>query len=152
MIAIGCDHRGYPAKRRIVSLLEGWGHEVTDFGCHGIDAVDYPDIAFRTVAPVAAGQYEIGILIDGGGTGMCIAANKVRGIRAAAVHDGLSARISGVSKHTDGYMSLLDFGCANPGQGIPAQKSGNCKIGTEGGIDVKGVDDVGHRRKRDPRS
>ena len=63
----------------------------------------------------------------------------LRASAAFTIADGLYARISGVSKHTDGYMDLLDFGCVNPGQGIDAQQSGNCKTGTEGGIDVKGI-------------
>ncbi|WP_286773197.1 TonB-dependent receptor, partial [Sphingomonas sp. 66-10] len=62
-----------------------------------------------------------------------------RGSADFTIADGLYARLSGVSKHTDGFMTLLDFGCVNPGQGIPAQRSGNCRTGSEGGIDVKGV-------------
>ena len=91
-LAVACDHRGYEAKRRLLPLLKKLGHEIEDFGCDGTSAVDYPDHAAPAARAVADGQSEIGILMDGSGIGMSIAANKVRGIRAALVHDEVTAR------------------------------------------------------------
>src|SRR6266851_9060451 len=93
-IAIGSDHRGYDVKRRIVNLLQQLGHEVLDLGTQGKDSVDYPDFAFAVAAAVRAGQVERGILICGTGIGMCIAANKISGVRAAPCHDSITAEMS----------------------------------------------------------
>ena len=73
-------------------LLRQWGHEVTDFGCNDTVACDYPDYAIPAARSVAAGDNEIGILLDGSGIGMSIAANKVKGVRAALAHDEFTAR------------------------------------------------------------
>jgi ribose 5-phosphate isomerase B len=91
-IAIGCDHRGYEAKRRLLPVLRKMGHEVEDFGCDGSGSVDYPDYALPVSLAVAGGAKDIGILLDGSGIGMSIASNKVPGIRAALAHDELTAR------------------------------------------------------------
>lgn len=90
-IAIGSDEAGYELKATIIELLAGRGLEVKDFGCHSLDAVDYPDVAFALARAVARGEHDRGILICGTGIGMAIAANKVRGVRAAQVHDPYSA-------------------------------------------------------------
>jgi ribose 5-phosphate isomerase B len=91
-IAVASDHRGYEAKRRLLPVLRQMGHEVTDFGCENTAACDYPDFAAPAARAVADGNAEAGILMDGSGIGMSIAANKIRGIRAALVHDELTAR------------------------------------------------------------
>ena len=104
-IAIGSDHRGYDAKRRIVPLLEQLGHQVEDMGPEGRDSVDYPDFAFRVAQAVSTGQVERGILICGTGIGMCIAANKVRGVRAAPCHDSITAEMS--RRHNDANVLCL---------------------------------------------
>jgi ribose 5-phosphate isomerase B len=91
-LAVACDHRGYEAKRRLLPVLRQMGHEVTDFGCESATSCDYPDYAVPAARCVADGQAEAGILMDGSGIGMSVAANKVRGIRAALVHDELTAR------------------------------------------------------------
>lgn len=93
-IAIGSDHRGFDVKRRIVTLLERLGHEVSDVGPVGSESVDYPDYAFEVAKAVSAGQVDRGILICGTGIGMCIAANKVAGVRAAPCHDSITAEMS----------------------------------------------------------
>ena len=82
-IAIGSDHRGYEVKRRIATLLQRLGHEVLDLGTMGPESVDYPDYAFQVALAVSEGRVDRGILICGTGIGMCIAANKVPGVRAA---------------------------------------------------------------------
>jgi ribose 5-phosphate isomerase B len=91
-LAVACDHRGFEAKRKLIPLLKKMGHEVTDFGCEGTNAVDYPDYAAPAARAVAAEQCAAGILMDGSGVGMCITANKIDGIRAALVHDEITAR------------------------------------------------------------
>jgi ribose 5-phosphate isomerase B len=93
-VAIGSDHRGYDMKRRLVNLLEQKGHEVSDLGCHRKENSDYPDQAFLVAVAVAQGKADRGILICGTGIGMCIAANKVVGVRAALCHDAITAEMS----------------------------------------------------------
>ena len=91
-IAVACDHRGYDAKRKVVPLLRKMGYDVNDLGCEGNNSVDYPDFAVLVARGVASGQYDTGILLDGSGIGMSVAANKVKGIRAGLVHDEVTAR------------------------------------------------------------
>jgi ribose 5-phosphate isomerase B len=104
-IAIGSDHRGFSAKGRILSVLHQLGHEVIDAGPHGPESVDYPDYAFAVAQAVGAGQAERGILICGTGIGMCIAANKVPGVRAAPCHDCITAEMS--RRHNDANVLCL---------------------------------------------
>jgi ribose 5-phosphate isomerase B len=104
-IGIGCDHRGYDVKRRVVPMLERAGHEVLDLGVHSQAACDYPDFAFEVALAVSAGRLDRGILICGTGIGMCIAANKVPGIRAALCHDSITAEMS--RRHNDANVLCL---------------------------------------------
>jgi ribose 5-phosphate isomerase B len=98
-VAIGNDHRGYEAKRRVLPVLKRLGHSVEDFGCEGQNAVDYPDYAAPVARAVASGSSDVGILMDGSGIGMSIAANKFCGVRAALVHDVDTARRSREHNH-----------------------------------------------------
>ncbi len=98
-IAIGCDHRGYAIREKVVELLHQLGHEVTDVGVLNDDPVDYPDIAAAVAHLVSDGAVERGVLICGTGLGMCIAANKFPGVRAAPCHDDLTAEMS--RRHND---------------------------------------------------
>jgi ribose 5-phosphate isomerase B len=82
-IALGCDHRGLELKTAIKGLLRELGHDFHDFGTDSTDSVDYPDIAKKVAVVVARKEFEQGILICSSGIGMCIAANKVKGVRAA---------------------------------------------------------------------
>jgi ribose 5-phosphate isomerase B len=93
-IAVGSDHRGFDVKRRIVSLLQQLKHEVLDAGPEARENVDYPDFAFRVAVAVSRGEVDRGILVCGTGIGMCIAANKVAGVRAAPCHDSITAEMS----------------------------------------------------------
>ena len=93
-IAIGSDHRGYEVKRRVIAVMQNLGHEVLDVGPQGRDSVDYPDFAFQVATAVGEGRADRGILICGTGIGMCIAANKVPGVRAAPCHDSITAEMS----------------------------------------------------------
>jgi len=98
-IAIGCDHRGVGAKLRLRGLLERLGHEVVDCGCHGEQAVDYPDIAADVARQVSQRKVDRGILLCCTGVGMAIAANKLPGVRAATCHDEVTAEMS--RRHND---------------------------------------------------
>jgi len=94
-IAVGADHAGYELKAEILSLLEELEHNYRDFGPHKKDpGDDYPDFGTPVARAVARGEFDLGILICGTGVGMCILANKVRGIRAALCHDTFCARSS----------------------------------------------------------
>lgn len=104
-IAIGNDHRGFEAKRRLVAFLEGLGHEVQDLGSVGPESSDYPDFAFLVGEAVGGGQAERGLLICGTNIGMCIAANKVKGVRAAPCHDTITAEMS--RRHNDANVLCL---------------------------------------------
>jgi ribose 5-phosphate isomerase B len=104
-IAIGSDHRGYDVKRRILALLQRLGHEVHDLGPQGSDSVDYPEYAFAVGLAVRNKNVERGILIDGTGIGMCMAANKVPGVRAAPCHDSITAEMS--RRHNDANVLCL---------------------------------------------
>lgn len=91
-IAIGTDHGGFPLKADLVELLKKLGHEVVDVGAHTLDPKDdYPDFARAVGQAVQRGEAERGIIICGSGVGACIAANKLRGIRAGVCHDTYSA-------------------------------------------------------------
>lgn len=93
-IALGGDHRGFALKNKLVDQLRQWGHEATDLGPDTSGSVDYPDYAEPVARMVASGEADRGILICGSGLGMCIAANKIPGIRAATCQDELSAEMS----------------------------------------------------------
>ncbi len=91
-VAIGSDHGGFPLKTELAGVLERDGHEVVDLGAHEYDSTDdYPDFAFAVARAVTAGEAERGIVVCGSGVGASVAANKVRGIRAALCHDSYSA-------------------------------------------------------------
>jgi len=93
-IVVGSDHRGFEAKEQIKSIVRELGHEVIDVGTNDNNPVDYPDLAFKAAAAVANNQADRAILVCATGIGMSIAANKIKGIRAAICHDELNARIS----------------------------------------------------------
>jgi ribose 5-phosphate isomerase B len=93
-VAIGSDHTGVALRRTLVQHLRGRGIAVTDLGTDGTVAVDYPDIAGAVALAVARREADAGIVIDGAGIGSAIAANKVRGVRAAMCTDETIARYS----------------------------------------------------------
>ena len=104
-IAIGSDHRGVDTKRRLAANLRAMGHEVADLGVDGTESVDYPDYAYAVGKLVGAAQAERGVLICGTSLGMCIAANKVHGVRAASCHDNFTAEMS--RRHNDANVLCL---------------------------------------------
>ncbi len=90
-LAIGCDEAGYDLKEALKRQLTELGYAPTDFGVASSETALYPDIAFAVAHSVASGDHDRAILICGTGIGMCISANKVKGIRAAQAHDTYSA-------------------------------------------------------------
>ena len=104
-IAVASDHRGFEAKQQIKAILTQLGHECLDFGTNDSNPVDYPDTAYSAAMAVANKQADRGILACATGLGMSIAANKIKGIRAALCHDELSAQIS--RDHNDANVLCL---------------------------------------------
>ncbi len=92
-IAIGNDHAAGELKTQIMELIDGMGHELIDVGAPIGEPIDYPIPGMRVGRLVAAGEADLGVLICGTGVGISLAANKVKGIRAAAVSDTASARL-----------------------------------------------------------
>jgi len=90
-IAIGCDHRGVTLKQFVIDVLISLGHSYGDVGSYTTDSVDYPDIALKVASGVSKKHFDYGILICSTGIGMCMSANKVKGIRAALCHDVFTA-------------------------------------------------------------
>lgn len=93
-IAVGNDHRGVATKYRLQDLLANMGHEVTDLGAQAAASADYPDYALPVAEAVAGGAADRGVLICATGHGMCIAANKVVGVRAVNCRDVVDAELS----------------------------------------------------------
>jgi ribose 5-phosphate isomerase B len=93
-IVIGADHAGYLLKQHLIPVLKEWGHDVEDLGTDSEQPIDYPPICAAVGRVVAAGDAEIGIVLGGSGQGEQIAANKVRGVRAALCHDLFLARLA----------------------------------------------------------
>jgi ribose 5-phosphate isomerase B len=104
-IALGADHRGFALKENLRRWLNERGEEVTDFGTSSAGSVDYPDYAFKVAGAVARHRADRGILICSTGIGMSIAANKVRGVRAALVDSVKVARLS--RAHNDSNVLCL---------------------------------------------
>jgi ribose 5-phosphate isomerase B len=104
-VAVASDHRGFPAKEDIKSHLLAQGHKVVDAGCDKPESCDYPDTTFAGAKAVASGEVERGIFFCGTGIGTSIAANKVRGVRAALCHDELTAEMS--RRHNDANVLCL---------------------------------------------
>ena len=104
-IAIGCDHRGFGLKERIMTFLQNEGYSYQDFGCYSTEPVDYPDIAQKVGEAVASGSFDQGILICSTGIGMCIAANKIKGVRAALCHNVFAAQRA--RQHNDANVLCL---------------------------------------------
>lgn len=113
MIAIGCDHGGYYLKQDIIDFLKKNGYEYKDYGTYSDESCDYPVYAKKVAHAVADGECEKGILICGTGIGVCITANKVKGIRAALVHDCFSAKAT--REHNDANIVTMGARVIGPG-------------------------------------
>lgn len=112
-VALASDHGGVNIRKEIAGLLDELGIEYEDFGCDCATSVDYPDYALPVAEKVAKGEFDRGILICGTGIGMSIAANKVKGIRAALVHDTFSARAT--REHNDSNILTMGERVIGPG-------------------------------------
>ena len=113
-VAIGADHAGYRLKQHLIASLEKLGHEVADHGTDSEESVDYPAICAGVGRAVVGGQAERGIVLGGSGQGEQIAANKVRGVRAALCNDLYTARLS--RQHND--ANVLAIGARVVGTGL----------------------------------
>ena len=125
-IAIGSDHTGIELKRSLIQRLSEAGHEVEDFGTHSEESVDYPDVAAPLARAVARDSDRLGIVICSNGVGVSIAANKVRGVRAALCTDVWSARRA--RQHTD--ANVLALGAWNTGRAV-AEEIVDAFVGAE---------------------
>ncbi len=107
-IAIGCDHGALALKNKVVAHLQGKGYEVADFGTHSAASCDYPEFAGAAAKAVASGECQKGIVLCTTGIGVSIAANKVKGIRCALLHDVWSAQMTRL--HNDTNVMALGAG------------------------------------------
>ena len=106
IIAVACDHAGFPLKDVVIDAVRAAGHEVLDLGTDSAQSVDYPDFTEKLGVVIQSGEVQRGILLCGSGVGACIAANKMQGVYAAICHDTYSAH-QGV-EHDD--MNVLCLG------------------------------------------
>lgn len=112
MIALACDHGGYPLKCHVINYLEEKGIAYKDFGCYSLDSCDYPDFGRKAAEAVASGECEQGVVICTTGIGISIVANKVKGIRCGLCADVFSARMT--REHNDANMLALGAGIVGP--------------------------------------
>ncbi|AJA46371.1 ribose-5-phosphate isomerase B [Clostridium pasteurianum DSM 525 = ATCC 6013] len=115
-IALGSDHAGLSLKKVIIKHLEEKGVEIKDFGTYTEDSCDYPDYAYKVAVQVADNKFHLGILVCGTGIGISIAANKVKGIRAAACSDTFSAHAC--REHNNANIIALGERVVGPGLAI----------------------------------
>ena len=111
-IAIGSDHAGFSLRRAIEQKLRSMGHEVLDCGCDNEESCDYPEFGAAVGRKVASGECDRGIVVCGTGLGIAMAANKIKGIRAAVVHDAFTARMS--REHNDANVLALGARVLDP--------------------------------------
>lgn len=119
-IAMGADHGGFKLKEEIKLFVTDLGHDVADFGTNGEDSVDYPDFGIKAAEEVGSGRCKMGILICSTGIGMCIAANKVKGIRAALCHDEFTAEMS--RRHNNANVLCLGAKVVSKEKALPLVK------------------------------
>lgn len=112
-LGIGCDHNAFYLKQELIPYLESQGHEIVDIGCYSSDEVDYPGVAKNLSTMILDEQVHKGILLCGTGIGMAMAANKVKGIRAAQTHDVYSARRACLSNNA--HIITLGSQIVGPG-------------------------------------
>ncbi len=136
-IAIGSDHAGYEAKELIKSTLEQMSIPYDDFGTHNQESCDYPDYAHAVGNAVVKGQDSLGILCCGTGIGVCIAANKVKGVRAALVFTEEMARLS--KQHNNANVLCLG-GRTTDAKAIPGIVKAWLDTAFEGGRHERRVD------------
>jgi ribose 5-phosphate isomerase B len=139
-LGVGSDHAGYQAKEHLKRWLAERGHEVEDVGTHGTASVDYPDYAGQVGRLVASGKVQLGLLVCGSGIGMSIAANKVKGVRAAVCTEPFSSRYSRM--HND--ANVLCLGARVTGAGLMEDTlEAFLGAGFEGGRHANRVEKIG---------
>ncbi len=111
-VVIGGDHAGFPLKQELIGVLQQAGHAVEDVGCYDLSPVDFPDVAKTLCAKVRDGSAQRGLMVCGTGVGAVIAANKIRGIRAAVCHDVHSAHQA--VEHDDANVMCLGAQIVGP--------------------------------------
>lgn len=116
-LALGCDHAGFPLKETVLAACASVGVEVLDLGTNSTEPVDYPDVARAVGEQLQKGAAPLGILLCGSGVGVSIAANKMRGVRAAVCHDSYSAH-QGV-EHDN--MNVLTIGARVVGPALASE-------------------------------
>ena len=112
IIALGADHGGFALKETLKAYLQEQGYRVEDCGTYSSESVDYPDFAYAVARMVSNGEAWRGIIVDGAGIGSCMAANKVRGVRAAMCYDHATALNS--REHNDANVLTLGAGLIGP--------------------------------------
>lgn len=112
-IAIGCDHGAYELKLMLIKHLEERGIEYTDLGCHSTESCDYPIYAQAVAKELTSGKADLGILLCGTGIGMSMAANKIKGIRAAVCNDCFSAKAT--KEHNNANVLCMGARVIGPG-------------------------------------
>jgi len=120
-IVIGSDHGGYALKGAIINHLKKKKYEVIDVGTYSEDRVDYPDFAEKAARMIASNEVKMGILICNTGIGMCISANKIKGIRAANVHDIDTAKLS--KEHNNANILTLGSVVLEPEKAVEVVES-----------------------------
>jgi ribose 5-phosphate isomerase B len=132
-LAIGSDHRGLALKNRVAEMLKKDGHTYEDFGVFTEERADYPQIAKKVGQAVASGKFERGILVCGTGIGMCIVANKVKGIRAAMAFNTFTAQRA--RQHND--ANILCLGGENDQSQLPEMINAFLTAKFEGGQHIQ---------------
>ena len=136
-VALGADHAGFELKQTLCTFIAKLGHEAHDLGTDSLDSVDYPDFAKAVAKLVAEGGADVGLLICGTGLGMAIAANKVKGIRAATCNEPYSAAMA--RSHND--ANVLTIGSRVVGRGLAEEIVARfLETGFEGGRHQRRVD------------
>jgi ribose 5-phosphate isomerase B len=144
-ISVGTDHRGLEQKQMVSTIAEQLGHEVVDHGANSTDSCDYPDIAKVLGESVASGSTDLGILICGTGIGMSIAANKIKGIRAAVCNNTHQARLS--REHNDANVLCIP-GDSFEESAVREMVSAWLEAEFEGGRHARRVDKVKEMEER----
>ena len=121
MLALGCDHGGYPLMKEVIDYMEKNGIEYKNFGTYSDASVDYPEYGKAVANAVAAGECEKGILICGTGIGISITANKVKGIRCALCGDVFSAKAT--REHNDANILAMGERVTGPGLAVEILKA-----------------------------
>ncbi|MCP4433980.1 MAG: ribose 5-phosphate isomerase B [Actinomycetia bacterium] len=109
---MGADHAGYELKDALADHIRGRGFEVLDLGTNSPDSVDYPDFGVAVGRAVAGGEADLGVCVCGSGIGICMAADKIHGVRAGTVHDETSARLA--RQHNDANVICLGARLTGP--------------------------------------